>query len=50
MNIFGVLGYVMKKLEYEGAPMILALVLGPMFENTCAAIFGNIPRKFLDFL
>ena len=49
MNIFGVLGYMMKKMKYEGAPLVLALVLGPMFENS-AAIFGNIPRKFSDFL
>ncbi len=33
MNIFGVVGYLMKKFNYEGAPLILALVLGPMFEN-----------------
>jgi len=33
MNIFGVVGYFMKKLEYEGAPLILAFVLSPMLEN-----------------
>jgi putative tricarboxylic transport membrane protein len=33
MSIFGIVGYMMKKLEYEGAPLILAFVLGPMFEN-----------------
>ncbi len=30
--IFGVLGYILKKLEYEPAPIALAFVLGPMFE------------------
>lgn len=33
MIIFGVIGYLMKKTEYEGAPLILALVLGNMFET-----------------
>ena len=34
MNIFGLVGYLMKRYEFEGAPLILALVLGPMFENS----------------
>jgi len=33
MNIFGVVGYLMKKLHYEGAPLILAYILGPLLEN-----------------
>jgi putative tricarboxylic transport membrane protein len=32
MNIFGILGYLMRKLEYEGAPLILAFIIGPLFE------------------
>ena len=32
MLAFGVLGYLMRKYRYEGAPMVLAFVLGPMFE------------------
>ena len=32
MILFGVLGYFLKKLAFEGAPLILALVLGPMME------------------
>ncbi|MCX8022011.1 MAG: tripartite tricarboxylate transporter permease, partial [Syntrophorhabdaceae bacterium] len=32
MLIFGVLGYLMRKLAYEGAPLLLALVLGPKLE------------------
>ncbi|MEG6522665.1 tripartite tricarboxylate transporter permease [Desulfotomaculum sp. 1211_IL3151] len=31
---FGVLGYFMKKLNYPGAPMVLALVLGALLENS----------------
>ncbi len=33
MVIFGVIGYGMKKLDYEAAPLVLALVLGPIMEN-----------------
>jgi putative tricarboxylic transport membrane protein len=32
MTVFGVVGYVMKKLDYEAAPMIMAFVLGPILE------------------
>ncbi len=33
MIIFGVIGYLMKKFQYEGAPLVLAYVLGPMLED-----------------
>jgi putative tricarboxylic transport membrane protein len=33
MIIFGILGYLIKKYDYLPAPLILAFVLGPMFEN-----------------
>ena len=33
MLFFGALGYMMKKYDYEGAPLILAFVLGPMMET-----------------
>ena len=33
MLIFGFVGYLMRKFEYEGAPFLLALVLGPLMEN-----------------
>jgi putative tricarboxylic transport membrane protein len=33
MGIFGVLGYFLRKLEFEPGPMILAFVLGPILEN-----------------
>ena len=32
MIAFGVAGYLLKKFGYEGAPLILAFVLGPIFE------------------
>ena len=34
MLIFGMLGFLMKKFRYEGAPMILALVLGQKVETS----------------
>jgi putative tricarboxylic transport membrane protein len=33
MFIFGVVGYFMRKFEYEPAPLVLAYVLAPMLEN-----------------
>jgi putative tricarboxylic transport membrane protein len=31
---FGLLGYLLRKRDYELAPFILALVLGPLFEQS----------------
>ena len=33
MVTFGVMGYLFKKFEYPAAPLILALILGPLFEK-----------------
>jgi len=33
MLVFGGVGYLMKKFDYEAAPLVLAMVLGPMMEN-----------------
>jgi putative tricarboxylic transport membrane protein len=33
MMLFGVLGYLMKKFDYEPAPLVLAFVLGPIMEQ-----------------
>jgi putative tricarboxylic transport membrane protein len=33
MIVFGVVGYLMRKCEYEPAPLVLAFVLGPLLEN-----------------
>jgi putative tricarboxylic transport membrane protein len=32
MLVFGVIGYLMRKLDYEGAPLVMAFVLGPLME------------------
>jgi putative tricarboxylic transport membrane protein len=34
MMVFGVLGYLMNKFGYEPAPLVLAFVLGPIFEKS----------------
>jgi putative tricarboxylic transport membrane protein len=34
MVLFGLIGYAFKKFQYEAAPLVLALVLGPMMENS----------------
>lgn len=33
MVFFGAIGYLLRKFNYESAPLILAIVLGPMLEN-----------------
>ncbi len=34
MIIFGIVGYFMKKFEFDAAPLMLAYVLGPMLERS----------------
>ncbi len=33
MTVFSVVGYLMRKYKYEGAPLVLAFILGPMLET-----------------
>jgi putative tricarboxylic transport membrane protein len=33
MILFGAVGYLMRKFGYEGAPLVLAFVMGPLLEN-----------------
>jgi putative tricarboxylic transport membrane protein len=51
MIFFGIIGYLMKKYDYEPAPLGLAFVLGPMFENAfrqSLIISGGSPLIFLS--
>jgi putative tricarboxylic transport membrane protein len=43
MILFGVFGYLIRKFEYEGAPFLLGMVLGPMFETAFrqSLIYGD---------
>jgi putative tricarboxylic transport membrane protein len=48
---FGILGYLLRKLKYELAPFILAMVLGPMFEQSLRQsliISAQDPRIFFS--
>jgi len=49
MLIFGVLGYLMRKYNFEGAPMVLAFVLGPMLENALRLSLLMSDGSFLIF-
>jgi putative tricarboxylic transport membrane protein len=33
MIIFGIVGYILRKFDYEPAPLMLAFILGPMMET-----------------
>jgi putative tricarboxylic transport membrane protein len=33
MVFFGAMGFLMKKFDYEPAPLVLAYILGPLFED-----------------
>jgi len=49
MGGFGILGYIFKKFDFEPAPLILAVVLGPMMEDTLKHTFlisGGDPTVF----
>jgi putative tricarboxylic transport membrane protein len=50
MIFFGVVGYLLKKFEYDAAPLILALVLGPMMENSLRQSLLVSQGSFLIFV
>jgi len=50
MIIFGVFGYLMKKCNYEPAPLVLAYVLGPMVEQSLRQSLAISNGSFTIFL
>lgn len=50
MNVFGVVGYLMKKYKFDGAPFVLAFVIGPMFENAMRQSLMLFHGNFISFL
>ena len=48
MLLFGVVGYLMRKFRYEGAPLILAYVLGPLMEQALRQSLAAFEREFHD--
>jgi len=47
--LFGILGYFMKRVDYPQAPLIIGLVLGPMFENNLRQGLLLVHGNFLQF-
>ena len=50
MIVFGIVGYLMKKFQYEAAPLVLAYVLGPMLEMALRQSLTMSDGQFLIFL
>lgn len=50
MVFFGIVGYMMRKFRYEGAPLVLAYVLGPMLERNLRQSLIISDGSFLIFL
>lgn len=50
MVAFGVLGYLIKRYNFEAAPMVLAYVLGPMLETSLRQSLLLSKGSFLIFL
>jgi putative tricarboxylic transport membrane protein len=49
MIAFGVVGYLFKKFEYEGAPLVLAFVLGPLLDLNLRQALLISEGSFLAF-
>jgi putative tricarboxylic transport membrane protein len=50
MTIFGVIGYVLRKLDFPLAPVVLTLILGPMMERSLKQSLEISQGSFLIFL
>jgi len=50
MLAFGLLGYVMRKLDYEPAPLVLAFILGPLLEASLQQSLIISQGSFLIFV
>jgi putative tricarboxylic transport membrane protein len=50
MFVFGVVGYVMKRFDFEPAPLVLALILGPLLEDNLRQALLISKGSFMIFL
>jgi putative tricarboxylic transport membrane protein len=50
MLLFGIVGYLMKKVSLEAAPVVLAFVLGPMLEQALRQSLIQSKGSFSIFL
>ena len=47
---FGIVGYLMQKVEMSGSPIVLAMILGPMAEENLRKALGYVGRQPFYFL
>jgi putative tricarboxylic transport membrane protein len=50
MLIFGVIGYILRKLDFPLAPAVLGLILGPMLEKSLRTSLEMSAGNFTIFL
>ena len=50
MFVFGIIGYIMRKLNYEVAPLVMAFILGPILETTFRQSLIMSDGKFSIFI
>jgi putative tricarboxylic transport membrane protein len=50
MAVFGVVGYLMKRYDFEAAPLVLALILGPLLEDNLRQSLLISKGSFMIFL
>ena len=50
MLIMGVVGYVLRKFGFDPAPLVLGLVIAPMFEHEPAPVADHVERQLPDLL
>jgi putative tricarboxylic transport membrane protein len=50
MFVFGVMGYLMKRFDFEPAPLVLALILGPLLEDNLRQALLISRGSFMVFL
>lgn len=50
MFVFGIVGYLMKRFDFEAAPLVLALILGPLLEDNLRQALLISKGSFMIFL
>jgi putative tricarboxylic transport membrane protein len=50
MIVFGIVGYILRKFDYEEAPLVMAFILGPMLETAFRQSLIMSDGKFFIFL
>jgi len=49
MTVMGLLGYLLRKLDFETAPMVLGVVLAPIIEMSLRQSDGHVRRELHHF-